>query len=182
MNLRLTLAAVTLTMISCGERVVLPSCPMDTPVQMDEWQGVRYRTQLQDALRCSRETGRPVLLVFTGYAVSGYGPHTTWHVFEREDVQRLINDRLVLCALMVDDREPLAPEDLVGFPQLKGNPTTIGQRNSMLEAEFFSKQSQPLYTLVNADMTSLAEPLGYVPKKNAADVVQWIEANLEKLR
>lgn len=94
-------------------------------------------------------------------------------------MQALIKDRLILCVLMVDDKTELQPEDLVDFPQLKANPTTLGQRNSSLENEFFNKTSQPLFTLVNADFAPLAEPTGYVPKKEPELLVNWIMSALE---
>lgn len=139
---------------------------------------MKYRSHLQDALRCSRETGRPVLLLFSGYAAEP--TKATWEVLGSADVQALINDRLVLCVLMVDDRKELVSEDLVDFPQLKTNPTTIGQRNSSLEAEFFNNGSQPLFTLVNADFAPLAEPMGYVSKENPELLVNWIMDALER--
>lgn len=98
-----------------------------------------------------------------------------------DDVQALIRDRLVLCVLMVDDRKALSPEDLVDFPQLKINPVTLGQRNSSLESEFFGKVNQPLFTLVTADFVSLAEPLGYIPKKEAGELEDWIAEALSKI-
>jgi len=179
MNTRILIIALALTALGCRERVVLPACAPDAPVAMAEVNGVRYHVHLQDALRCSRETGRPVLLTFHGWASASTS--AAWDVLSDPDVKALIEDRLVLCVLLVDDRDTLASEDLVGFPQLKSNPTNIGQRNSALEAEFFNKVSQPLFTLVNADFVSLAEPLGYIPKKNANELADWIEEALTKI-
>lgn len=97
-------------------------------------------------------------------------------------VQTLIRDRLVLCVLMVDDRKTLVPEDTIGFPLISRRriPTTIGQRNILLEMEHFKRSSQPLFTLVDANFVSLAEPLGYVPKKQPELLVNRIEATLER--
>lgn len=172
------ISVLVLLVFGCKERVVLPACPLDAPVAIAEVNGVRYRAQLQDALRCSRETGRPILLTFHGWASSSTS--AAWDVLANPDVKALIEDRLVLCVLLVDERDTLSPEDLFGFPQLKGNPTTIGQRNSMLEREFFSKVSQPLFTLVNADFVSLAEPQGYIPKKDPELLIDWIVTTLEQ--
>lgn len=162
--------------MGCGERIEFPVCPVDAPVAIRTERGVAYHEHLQDALACSRGTGRPVLLLFDGYAQSN---RACWDVLGNDDVQALIQDRLVLCVLMVDDRTELQPEDLVNFPQLKVNPTTLGQRNSSLEGEFFNRTSQPLFTLVDADFKPLAEPMGYVPKKNPELLSNWIEAALE---
>lgn len=83
---------------------------------------------------------------------------------------------------MVDDRKELSPKDLVDFPELDQDKpiTTIGRRNLMLESQFFGKTSQPLFTLVNADFSSLAEPMGYVPKKEPELLVNWIKATFEQ--
>ncbi len=179
MNFRAVfIAAIALAASSCQERVVSPACSPDAPVAIGHANGVKFRTHLQDALRCSRETGRPVLLLFDAYAQSN---RACWEVLALDDVQALIRDRLVLCVLMVDDRRLLASEDLTDFPQLKKIPETTGQRNRWLESEYFGKTSQPLYTLVNADFVSLAEPLGYIPKKSPELLVDWIETTLEQL-
>ena len=178
-DLRVPLAFSVISAFGCGERVVLPACPVDAPVAIRTERGVAYHEHLQDALSCARETGRPVLLLFDGYAQSN---RACWDVLGNDDVQALIKDRLVLCVLMVDDRSELQPEDLVNFPQLKVNPTTLGQRNSSLETEFFNTSSQPLFALVNADFASLAEPIGYVPKKNPELLVNWIMDALENGR
>ncbi|MBL7937896.1 MAG: hypothetical protein JNL43_00935 [Flavobacteriales bacterium] len=168
---RFLFALLVISAFGCGERVVLPACPIDAPVAVRTERGITYHEHLQDALRCSRETSRPVLLLFDGYAQSN---RACWDVLGDKEVQALIHDRLVLCVLMIDDREVLSPEDLVDFPQLNANPTTLGQRNSSLEAEFFNNVHQPLFTLVNADFAPLAEPMGYVPKENPELLVNWI--------
>lgn len=166
-----------LALLGCSARVQLPPCQDSAPTSWDEHHGVAFHTELQVALRCARETGRPVLVLFDAYAQSN---RVCWEVLGDRAVQALIRDRLVLCVLMVDDRKAIAPEDLVDFPQLRSNPTTIGQRNMALEAGFFERQSQPLFTMVNADFVSLAEPMGYVPKKQPEVLVNWIEAALER--
>lgn len=168
---------LVIALLGCSERVQLPPCRGPAVLDWDTDHGVAYHTELQVAMRCSRETGRPVLVLFDAYAQSD---RACWEVLGDRAVQALIRDHLLLCVLMVDDRMAIAPEDLVDFPQLKSNPTTIGQRNMALEAEFFERQSQPLFTLVNADFVSLAEPMGYVPKKQPELLVNWIEAALER--
>jgi hypothetical protein len=177
-DLRVPLAFSVISAFGCGERVVLPVCPVDAPVAIRTERGVAYHEHLQDALSCSRETGRPVLLLFDGYAQSN---RACWDVLGNVDVQALIQDRLVLCVLMVDDRSELQPEDLIDFPQLDQDKpiTTIGRRNSMLESQYFGKTNQPLFTLVNADFASLAEPMGYVPEKEPELLVNWIIGALD---
>lgn len=179
MVLRIVCIAIALVASSCQDRIASPACSPDAPVMMGDWNGVPYRVHLQDALRCSRETGRPVLLLFTGYGAEP--TKATWDRFANDDLRALINDRLLLCVVMVDDRRDITPEHLIDFPQLKSPPVTIGQRNYWLESEYFGKKSQPLFTLVNADFVSLAEPLGYIPNKEPELLVNWIEATLEQL-
>jgi len=178
-NPRLSLALVAISALGCSERIMSPTCPVDASVAIRTERGVAYREHLQDALSCSRETGRPVLLLFDGYAQSN---RACWDVLGNDDVQALIQDRVVLCVLMVDDKSELQPQDLIDFPQLDQDKpiTTIGRRNSMLESQYFGKTSQPLFALVDADFASLAEPMGYVPKKEPELLVNWIEATLEQ--
>lgn len=176
---RTAFVAIALAALSCQERPVSPSCSPDPPVMMAEHHRVRYRVHLQDALRCSRETGRPVLLVFQSWASASTS--AGWDVLTDNEVEALIQDRLILCVLLVDDRAELTPEDLIDFPQLDQDKliTTIGRRNSMLESQYFEKTSQPLFTLVNADFAPLAEPMGYVPKNSPDLLVNWIQTSLK---
>lgn len=177
MGLRIGLIAFLA--IGCHERIVLPDCPPDAPVAMGEHNGVHYRVQLQDALQCSRETGRPVLLLFDAYAQSN---RACWDVLADAQVKALINDHLVLCVLMVDDRGTLSAEDTIGFPPIspERTPTTIGNRNLLLEWEYFGKSSQPLFALVDADFTTLVPPQGHVPAKQPEILVDWVKATLNK--
>lgn len=180
MVFRIVCIAIALVASSCQERIVSPACSPDAPVLMSERNGVQYRSSLQDALRCSRETGRPILILFDAHAQSN---RDCWEVLANNDVQALICDRLILCVLKVDDRKALSAEDTVGFPPISDDrtPTTIGNLNFLLETKHFGKTSQPLFTLVNADFVSLAEPLGYIPNKEPELLVNWIEATLEQL-
>lgn len=180
MNMRPVIIAIALATLGCTERVLLPSCSAKAPGAMATVNGVRYHVHLQDALRCSRETGRPVLLSFQGWA--SMSTSAAWDVLTDPDVRALIDDRLILCVLLVDDRKALVHEDTIGFPPMSHSriSTTIGQRNTQLEFEYFQSRTQPLFALVDADFVSLAEPMGYVPKKEPELLVNWIEATLER--
>lgn len=178
MGPRYAFIVFALAMWGCEQRVASPVCSADTLVMEEGPNRVRYHIHLQDALRCSRETGRPVLLLFDAYAQSN---RACWDVLANDDVQALIRDRLVLCVLMVDDRELITPDDLIGFPQIKTDPTTIGQRNIGLEREYFATSRQPLFTLVDTEFRPLAEPMGYIPKKSPELLVDWIRSTLDHL-
>lgn len=180
MTSRIAIVALALAALSCHERVVRPTCSADSPGMMGELNGVRYRVRLQDALSCSRETDRPVLLVFEGWASTS--TRAGWDILTDESIKALIEDRLILCVLLVDDRTAINAEDYVGFPPISQDrlPKTIGNLNSLLEIKHFGKTSQPLFALVDADFRSLAEPMGYVPKKNPELLVNWIESALEQ--
>jgi hypothetical protein len=117
------------------------------------------------------------LVLFDAYAQSS---HACWEVLGNSAVQEVINDKLVLCVLRVDDRQPLALEDTIGFPYTSRTriPQTIGQRNMHLEMEHFSRSSQPLFALVDANFSPLAEPMGYVPGKKPEVLVAWLDEAL----
>ena len=179
MRWSLALALLLIALLGCRERVQLPPCPGPAILRWDADHGVAYHSELQVALRCSRATGRPVLVLFDAYAQSN---HDRWEVLGNSAVQAIIRDRLVLCVLMVDDRQPLAPEDTIGFPPISHSriPTTIGHRNILLEIEHFERVSQPLFALVDANFSPLAEPMGYVPGKKPEILVAWLEEALAR--
>jgi len=174
-----TIPLLAIALLGCSERVQLPPCPGAATTGWEADHGVAYHTELQVAMRCSRETGRPILVLFDAYAQSY---RACWEVLGNRAVQTLIRDRLVLCVLMVDDRKTLGPEDTIGFPLISRRriPTTIGQRNILLEMAHFKRSSQPLFTLVDADFSPLTEPMGYVPGKKPELLVAWLEGALGK--
>ena len=178
MKAKALLSIAALYLVSCGPRAVSPRCDATLTTSVFGEQEVRYYPELRDALNCSRQTGRPVLLMFTGYNVAS-SASGSWAPLRTEEVRRIIDERLILCALLVDDRTPLVPEDLVDFPQLKGNPTTIGQRNQWLESEFFNSATQPLYVLVDSTFRQLTVPHGYGPRFQVDEFITWIEQPLE---
>jgi thiol:disulfide interchange protein DsbD len=172
------LLCVIVMSLGCTPKVVKPVCNPSFPVVRDF--PVPYLERLQDAIACSKNTGRPILLLFSGWAI-GPSPDRPFDVFAEDDIRELLVDRLVLCVLMVDDKQTINEADLDGFPDLQEVPNTIGQRNTMLEQLYFNKQSQPLYVLVNADMVPYSEPLGYSPRKEVGEFVKWMENSLREL-
>jgi len=172
------ICTVTMT-LGCKAKVVKTTCDSSAPLVRDF--PVPYHARLQDAIECSRSTGRPILLLFSGWAI-GPSPDRPFDVFEKHDIRTLLDDRLVLCVLMVDDKHPINAADLDGFPTLGETPTTLGQRNSMFQRQYFNKQSQPLYVVVNPEMVPYSEPFGYSPRKKTNEFVEWMEATLHEKR
>lgn len=65
-----TIPLLAIALLGCSERVQLPPCPGAATTGWEADHGVAYHTELQVAMRCSRETGRPILVLFDAYAQS----------------------------------------------------------------------------------------------------------------
>jgi thiol:disulfide interchange protein DsbD len=90
----------------------------------------------------------------------------------------LINEKLVLISLYVDDREPLAKEDQFTLEYTSGrirNIETIGQKWAAFQSINFNSVAQPHYILMMPDGTVLAPPQQYT---DIPTYLQWLQNGL----
>ncbi len=117
---------------------------------------------LCEAMERSRETGKPIMVDFTGYGCVNCRKMEQF-VWSAPGVEQTIEEEFILVSLYVDDREKLPKEEQHRYTTSNGNPKdiiTIGDRWSTLEAETFHKVSQPWYALISPDGKLLNAPVG----------------------
>lgn len=138
---------------------------------------------LDAGLAAATESGKPVLLDFTGYACVNCRKMEE-HVWPEKPVYDLINDNYVLISLYVDDKAnlPLEQQDTVmtSAGKLK-QIITKGNKWSTIQTETFINNSQPYYALLSPDGYLLTDPVSYTPdvEQYAAFLQRGVDA-LEK--
>ncbi|MES2836772.1 MAG: cytochrome c biogenesis protein CcdA [Bacteroidota bacterium] len=139
-------------------------CPNNLPCYHD----------YDEALKAAKETGKPLLIDFTGKACVNCRKMEAkvWTVPEVD--KRLRND-VILVSLYVDDKRELPKEEQ--REEKLGNKTfkikTIGNKWSYLQAVRYQTNSQPQYVLLDHNEKLLNQPTGYDP--DVQKYIDWLE-------
>lgn len=114
-----------------------------------------------EGLRLSRETGKPVLLDFSGYGCVNCRKMEA-AVWTDTDVKNTIDNDYILVTLMVDEKKPL-PEP-IRVTEKDGTQRTLrtyGDKWSYLQRSKFGANAQPFHVLVDGEGHPLAAPFVY---------------------
>lgn len=151
--------------------------PLDCP------NGLICYHDLESAQVASKESGKPILVDFTGKSCTNCRRMED-NVWSKEKVFNLINDKYILVSLYVDDTEELPKDQQGPYPIPLADGTTrqkmirtVGDKWATLEAISFGKVSQPFYALLSPDGYLLNNPVGYMPDAEA--YAAWLECGLD---
>ncbi|MDR1877223.1 MAG: thioredoxin family protein [Flavobacteriaceae bacterium] len=144
----------------------------------EEKQGVLGLTIIHDyyeAQEIAKKDNKPILLDFTGYGCENCRKMEEY-VWSEPDIWEIINSKVVIASLYVDDSEEL-PESEQQILELKDGRKrkirTIGNKWSTFQRENFNSNSQPLYALVTPDGKILNFPVaGYMDKEEFKSFLQ----------
>lgn len=140
---------------------LLPGCQIRKPLQWEDnlWTGIQK----------SKATNKPIFLYFTCYGCVGYDEFFQDFIEEREIVSEL-SDSYITVILFVDDKSPIQVNDTLGWTDLELAGITAEQvRNANkrgdLYATFqqvkFGQNTQPMYVVVNSDLSTRVAPFFY---------------------
>ena len=127
------------------------------------------------ALAHAQETGKPILIDFTGWACVNCRQmeETIW---TDEEVKRMLEEDFVLVSLYVDDKNEL-PEEQQGVFEFdadgqtrKKKIKTIGNKWATFQTHVFNNNSQPYYVMLSPEGELLGHPIGYTP-----DLISYTE-------
>lgn len=124
----------------------------DVAAQVDDY---------DEGLRLSRETGKPVLLDFSGYGCVNCRKMEA-AVWTDPEVKGTIDNDYILVTLMVDEKKAL-PEPIKVIEK-DGKQTTLrtyGDKWSYLQRSKFGANAQPFHVLVDGEGHPLAAPFVY---------------------
>ena len=116
--------------------------------------------EMDDALVHSKETGKPVLIDFTGYACANCRKMEE-NVWSKPDVLQSLKEDFVIASLYVDDKKELPEERhyISAFDnKLKA---TIGAKNLDYQISKYNSNAQPYYIIVDEKGEKVTEPVAY---------------------
>lgn len=122
------------------------------------------------------ESGRPVLIDFSGYGCVNCRK-MEGAVFDTEEISSIIRDNFVLIKLMVDDKTSLDEPVTVTEGEKTVTLTTIGEKWSFLQRHKFAANSQPYYVMVGSDGQPLGRPYYY--DENVAKFAEWLDGGIK---
>jgi thiol:disulfide interchange protein len=143
-------------------------CPHGLPCFHDYEEGMAY----------ARESGKPVLLDFTGWACVNCRKMEE-QVWSDPRVLKLLREDYVLISLYVDEKTPLpeAEQIEVKIGEKTKKLKTIGNRWSYFQASRYGTNSQPYYVILDHNEQQLGDPAAYDP--DIEKYIQWLEGGLK---
>lgn len=113
-----------------------------------------------EAVACGKELNKPVFLDFTGHGCVNCRKMEE-KVWSDPRVLKVLRDEYVIASLYVDDKKiKLDPAQYFVGRHSKKNITTLGKKNTEIEACYFGANSQPLYCLLDKKENLLQAPVG----------------------
>lgn len=119
-------------------------------------------TDFNEALRESAQSGKPVLIDFTGYGCVNCRKMEA-AVWTDPQVSRIISDRYILVSLYVDDKTPLKRPVSVVENGTNVRIRTVGDKWSFLQRYKFGANAQPFYVIIDSTGQLIAGPYTFDP-------------------
>ncbi len=105
---------------------------------------------LEQALNCSKELDKPILLNFTGHVANG-SRQMEISVWSDEKVLKRLREDFILTALYVDDKI-IKLEEKDQYVNAKGKKIKfLGEKNLELETTKFKTNALPFYVIIDGD-------------------------------
>tara|TARA_B110000093_G_scaffold56787_1_gene61201 strand:+ start:1 stop:1335 length:1335 start_codon:yes stop_codon:yes gene_type:complete len=123
-----------------------------------------HYTDYDEAMAAAIESGKPLLLDFTGWACVNCRKMEE-QVWPDERVAKILHEDVILVSLYVDDRTKI-PESQWRIEEYGGKEfhiRTIGKKWSYLQASQFNRNAQPYYVLVDHEGNQVGGSAGYNP-------------------
>ena len=132
-----------------------------------------------EALNLSKQTGKPILIDFTGWACVNCRKmeENVW----TDPAVKILMDKYILVSLYVDDKKilPLSQQfKFVTKDSTEKNIITIGDKWSTFQTENFNNNAQPLYVAISSDEKLLSPTIGFTP--NAVAFANWLKCGLKQ--
>lgn len=117
--------------------------------------------EMDDALAHSKETGKPILIDFTGYACANCRKMEE-NVWSKPDVLQSLKEDFVIASLYVDDKKELPQERHYVSSFDNKLKTTIGAKNLDFQMSRYNSNAQPYYIIVDEDGETVTDPVAYI--------------------
>ena len=130
----------------------------------------------EEGLAYAKETGKPLMIDFTGYACVNCRKMED-NVWSDERILSKLKNDVVLVSLYVDYKKEL-PENEQYVSETTGKKIkTIGNKWSDFQISRYKANAQPYYILMDHNEQNLIDPVGYTP--DIEEYEQWLATVIE---
>lgn len=149
---------LTLLFISCIT-ACSPSRKEELLALQTDIQGIQAFTNIEDAQAYSKETDKPIFLIFDAWNTSMRKSSMILTSYLKKEV----NPSYTVAYLFVDDKTKLSDPYEYILPSGKSKKiTTIGDQNMILEIDLLNRVAAPYHVIVDHELTLIKEPLGFI--------------------
>ncbi|PQB08338.1 hypothetical protein BST83_15300 [Polaribacter filamentus] len=141
--------------------------------------GLNCYDDFEEGLAAAKETNKPILLDFTGWACVNCRKMEE-NVWSEPDIYQLLKEDYILISLYIDDNEKeLAIAQQFDFLKKNGKVKrieTVGDKWSTFQVINFKNASQPFYVLLSPDLEVLNSSQQYTDRDTYYD---WLQEGLK---
>jgi thiol:disulfide interchange protein DsbD len=141
--------------------------------------GLNCYDDFDEGLAAAKESNKPILLDFTGWACVNCRKMEE-NVWSEPDIYQMLKEDYILISLYVDDNEKkLPPEQQFDFLKKNGKVKkieTVGDKWSTFQVVNFKNASQPFYVLLSPDLEVLNNTQQYTDRDT---YYKWLQEGLE---
>ena len=133
-----------------------------------------------EGLEYAKEVNKPVFVDFTGHGCQNCR-RVEDQYWVNDNVRRILNDKVVLISLYVDDREALEKPFISAYDDKKKR--NVGNQWADFQVVNFERNSQPWYTLITTEEQVITKPQGfdYFNSRNGAETyTEYLECGLKE--
>ena len=130
-----------------------------------------------EAIAYAKETGKPILVDFTGYGCVNCRKMET-AVWNKPKVSQLIDEEFILVSLFVDDKRKLQEPLTLKKGDKETVVKTYGEKWSFLEEYKFGANAQPFYVILDKNGNALSKPMGFTEEVDK--FVEFLQNGLDK--
>lgn len=125
--------------------------------------------ELEPAISCSQKIGCPILVIFSGFAVSSVR-NLEWDALDNDSIRSLINNHYLVVLLYTDDRTRM----------VKNEKKTFGDFNYKYQVETTGTNTGPYFAILDCQGNYLNLGLGYDPHIGNSDYFNFLRRGIEK--
>ena len=129
-------------------------------ILQSEIPGVQVFFDFDEALAAAKQTGKPIMLDFTGHSCANCRKMES-EVLSKQEVSSILTKDIIVASLYVDEKRSL-PENEKFTSKFDGaRITTVGGKNLDLEATIANSNAQPLYIFTDQSGNIIQNAGGY---------------------
>ncbi len=165
-----------------GEKTVSTNNACEKPLYADKLTlplGLTGYFDYDQALRCAKQTKKPVFLDFTGHGCTNCREMEN-RVWSNKEVLKRLRENFIIVALYVDDKVIEMPEK-DWYTNKEGKQIKLlGKKNTEIQTKQFNANAQPFYAIVDADGKLLVTPSSY--DKNIQTFIDFLDKGTEAFK